>query len=442
MSRIAIIGKNSIEYVKILIDIWNNGHCAVLIDWRTPIQTICAMLHEAEVKICYVERSIIKCNENDLYSKVEVIEYDVNAKKAIITPQYIYDAYSPNYSQNEAVIIYSSGTTGNSKGVILSHFAITKNADAIQNYMHIQNSDRFCFVKSLSHSSTLVGELLVALKTRTFSVIFPEIVSINYFFDIIQKYEITIMCVNPTLLSLYANEYRFKKNFSLSLRTIYVSGSVIDKNSLKKAKEIFKGTDIFNVYGLTEAGPRVAAQRKYCCNGTSVGKPIEGVTIIIVDNDGNIIANGEKGNVYVKTPCRFTKYVTSKLERISKLDGWINTGDVGFIDNNNELFIIGRSDTCIIHQSHNIYPESVESVLMETNYFSDCKVEGDDLHLLCYYTTIDNKELLENDFREIVHQCKSKLAPYEIPTQFEHIEYLDRNYNGKLIRKNSVRDTT
>ena len=84
---------------------------------------------------------------------------------------------------------------------------------------------------------------------------------------------------------------------------------------------------------------------------------------------------------------------------------------------------------------------TVESVLMGTNCFTDCKVEGDDLLLLCYYTTTDNKELSENELREIVQQCKVKLAPYEIPTKFEHIKYLDRNFNGKLIRRIANQDT-
>jgi len=435
MSRVGLIGDNSIEYICTLIDIWNNGDCAVLIDWRIPNQTAIEMMREASVEKCYIERKFFKNFEDSANKDISLIPYvnDANAEKLL--PKSVYSNFHENYSSNEAVVIYSSGTTGKSKGVILSHYAISKNADAIQNYMQAGKGDVFCIVKSLFHSSTLIGELLVALKEDVPLVIIPEMASITYLFNAIPKYKVSIMCVNPTLLAIYSREYKTRRITLPTLRKIYVSGSVLNENSLQTARSIFDNVEIFNVYGLTEAGPRVSAQRKDCCHGASVGKPINGVSVKVVNENGVENNVGEKGYIYVKTPCRFMKYVTSNNEQNPIVNDWLNTGDVGFIDNNRELVVVGRNDTSIIHRSHKIYPEEVESILMETNHFIECLIEGDDSKLICYYVSTKKKPLQFEELRAIVRQSSEKLAPYEIPHEFICVEKLHRNSIGKLIRK-------
>lgn len=160
MSRVALIGENSVEYVNSLIDIWNNGDCAVLLDWRIPFQTAVEMMREADVSKCYIEEGLLEKSNIQLPDCIEFIEF----KKRITTtmlPQEVYDKYRNNYKTNEAVVIYSSGTTGKSKGIILSHYAINTNADAIIDYMQPNDNDCIYIAKTLSHSSTLFHKLLL-----------------------------------------------------------------------------------------------------------------------------------------------------------------------------------------------------------------------------------------------------------------------------------------
>lgn len=430
MSRVALIGENSIGYISTLIDIWNNGDCAVLLDWRIPFATSLDMMIEASAQTCFIEQSLFDKVDVEIPNSINFITYDKQNNAAEQLPKFIYDKFKENYSHAEAVVIYSSGTTGKSKGIILSHFAINTNADAIIDYMRPTAEDCIYIAKTLSHSSTLTGELLVALKTKMSLVIAPTIVPPRYTLNNIAKYNVTIVCLNPTLLSMLSNQYE-RKNYELpSLKTIYVSGSILSDKIYDKAHATFPNTPIYNVYGLSEVGPRVTAQRAECCKGNSVGKPIKGVEVTIVNEQGNCVVDGEYGIVHVKTHSMFNGYIIGHPKHVSLCEGWHNTGDVGYIDINGELHIINRVDDVIIIDSHKVYPSEVERRILEQNDVKECavaKVEHNGNELIgCLYVS---REDLNNVIRE---KLKAKLLTYEIPRVFVKCDALPRTKNGKV----------
>lgn len=429
MSRVALIGENSIGYVNTLIDIWNNGDCAVLLDWRIPFPTLIRMMSEADVHVCFMEKSLFDKIEYPVDS-VDFISFEKENSSAELLSKTIYEKFKDNYSKDEAVVIYSSGTTGKSKGIILSHFAINTNADAIIDYMELCENDCIYIAKTLSHSSTLTGELLVALKTHIPVVIAPTIVPPRYIFNNINRFNVTIICLNPTLLSMFVDEYKRSQYELSSLKTIYVSGSVLNGKVYDKAHTSLPNVAIYNVYGLSEAGPRVSAQRLECCKSNSVGKAIAGVEIKIVDEQGKFVPDGECGVVCVKTPSIFNGYIVGnqKLSRI--LDNYYNTGDVGYIDKYGELHIINRLDDVIIIDSHKVYPNEVEHKIIEQTDIEECavaKVYFNDNEIIgCLY--VGEKEN-EQDIKE---KLKTKLLMYEIPRIFLKSKSLPKTKNGKI----------
>lgn len=430
MSRVALIGENSVEYVNILIDIWNNGDCAVLIDWRIPFRTAVELMSDANINKCYIDQGLLKKTETLIPKNIEFIEFEKTSAAVSWLPQETYDRFTENYSSDEAVVIYSSGTTGKSKGIILSHFAINTNADAIIDYMQPCVEDRIYLAKTLSHSSTLTGELLVALKTRMQLLIPPTVVPPRYALKKIAENRITIVCLNPTLLNLYADEYKRGEYNLAALKVIYVSGSILSDSVYNYAHSVFSGINIYNIYGLSEAGPRVSAQKKDCCKSNSVGKAIKGVEIVIVDETGSIIEPGKRGIIHVNSPSRFHGYIQGEIKHKSLYQEWLNTGDIGYFDEFEELHIVSRIDDMIIIGGHKIYPSEVEKQIQRMSYIRECIVtlihfRGEDI-LCCLYVS-------ENKIREdIKNILSSVLMKYEIPKMFVKTDIIPRTQNGKV----------
>lgn len=429
MSRVALIGENSIEYISLLLDIWNSGDCAALLDWKIPIDTAVEMMSEANIQVCYIERKFFdKISSN--YSDIKFIVYDKQKNQTECLTKEIANKYFVRDDSSEAVIIYSSGTTGKSKGIILSHHAINSNADAIIDYMDITKDDCMYIAKPFSHSSTLTGELLVALKCGIKLVVAPTIVPPRYILNKIHEYNVTIICLNPMLLSMCAKEYGKGKYSLSSLKTIYVSGSILNDKEYNLAHKAFEKINIYNVYGLSEAGPRVSAQCAGYNKTNSVGKPIKGVQIILLDDNGNRVGINEYGIIHIKTPSLFNGYVTGKEKNRSLLDGWFNTGDIGFFDDNNELHILGRTDDVVIINSHKIYPTDVEKLILKCVDVNECIVcKSSDEQLVCLY--VSQNELKTADVKSLY----SVLMAYEIPNKYIKVDSLPRTFNGKIIRK-------
>lgn len=432
MSRVALIGENSIEYVSTLLDIWNSGDCAVLIDWRIPLQTAIEMMKEAEVHTCYIEKRFFDKVSDALSQSITFIPFERKSTSAGYLPESIYDKFKPNYSKNEAVVLYSSGTTGKSKGIILSHFAINTNADAIIDYMKPNAKDCIYVAKTLSHSSTLTGELLVSLKPHTKLVIAPTIVPPRYILGNISKFNVTIICLNPSLLLLLADEIQCGSYDISSLKAIYVSGSILNDKIYVKAHNAFTEMPIYNVYGLSEAGPRVTAQRDGCCSSNSVGKPIQDVEIAVVDENGTPVSDGEHGFVHVNTPSRFSGYISGQAKHKLLYKDWLNTGDVGYIDDNGELHITDRIDDVIILDAHKIYPGEIEKAILDSTEFSECsvvKVEYKNNEFIgCLYV---GDIITEQDIRD---KLKNILPIYEIPRRFIRCDAIPRTLNEKISK--------
>lgn len=427
MNRIGLIGENSIEYIDKLLDIWNAGDCAVLIDWRIPFQTAVEMMNEANVSVCYLEDT--KYDIKALSSKINFITYKRKSNSAELLPFEIYDKFENSYSRSEAIILYSSGTTGKAKGIILSHYAINTNADAIIDYMKPTKNDCIYIAKVLSHSSTLTGELLVALKTRIKLVIAPTIVPPRFVFRNIGKLGVSIICLNPTLLQKYADEYDSVKYPLPTLKTIYISGSILNDKIYTTAHSIFKNIAIYNVYGLSEAGPRVAAQKSEHCKSNSVGVPITGIEIMIVSDDGKPVEKGEKGVIHVNTPSRFDRYVIGNEKMKSFYRDWLNTGDIGYIDKNDELHIVGRYDDLIIIDSYKIYPNHIEQIALNLGAIKECVVFFSEVFgLTCVYT----KKVKENIKSNLMYLLKDNLAYYETPNKYICVDYIPKTPNGKI----------
>lgn len=436
MSQIALIGENSLEYISILIDIWNNDDCAVLIDSKTPIDTILEILLSANISKCFIDKTLYNKTLFDDNLGINFVFFE-STKGVVELPAYIYEKFIPNDGNTDAVVIFSSGTTGKSKGIILTHKAINFNSNAILNYMAPGDRDCIYIVKPLSHSSTLIGELLVGLKSKTRIIISQTIVPPRTIFENIGKYSVTIICVNPRLLKIYADEFNFRKYNISSLHTIYVSGDILNFEIYGYAKRTFCKVSIQNVYGMTEAGPRITAQTERFPGDISAGKPLKGIEIAIVNESGVKSDIDELGIIHINSPSLFKGYLSGEAKSLSLYNNWFNTGDIGYIDYIGNLHIIGRKDDMIIIDAHKIYPTDIEEYIKQHFILDECIVvkasnKGYDF-LACFYT---GEYIPDKSF---INALSTKFLPYEIPRLFFNSKNVPMTITGKISR-NNIRD--
>lgn len=429
-SRIGIIGENSIEFIEILLDIWKNQNIACVFDWRIPLSEIEFRIKEADIKLCYIQKNIL----NKSISVCEYKEYEVKDSSFSFVPQYIYDNFTNNYSKSEAIILYSSGTTGVAKGIKLSHYAINKNADMIHECLNSKKDECVFLAKPMSHSSGLVTGLIHSLKYKVQLVVCNPTQSPTKNLYNIFNSNATTLLINPSLLKLFVlAQKKLNLNFH-KLRIIRVSGSAITTELVNEAKACFgESIKILNGYGLTETGPAITMQNmEENSNGyVSVGKQLNGVELKI-----DIIEN-DIGKILVKTPCLFIGYVSIGEDFEFQNGEWYNTGDIGRIDKEGNLFILGRQDNMFTVGGLNVYPEDIEKKLQEKiPQIEECVMISNKNDLfgnkITLYYSSSYKCDLNNKIREF---CSDNLASYERPINIIKINSLPRNSNCKISRK-------
>ena len=433
--RIALIGSKTVEYLEKLLEIWHECNCACLFDNTIPPETLKDMLKEAKVERCYIEEGMYAGFAE--FKDIELIFYSSNKKSIQKVPRELIESFSPSYSKEDAVVIYSSGTTGKSKGIVLSFWGINTNADYISAQYAPDEIHTILVARNLFHSSTLVCDLLVALK-RKWEIVLSNFVSPKELFSAIYNYNISVLCLNPSILRIY-NRYlignSLKDDF---VSRIYSSGDGMDVETYNQTRECFLKARIFNCYGLSECGPRVTSSfREIRHNGyLSVGKPLGDADIVIVGESNEKLDAYEIGEILVKTPCIFSYYISSAVQVVGDENTWFHTKDLGFLDNEENLYIVGRKDDMIIIDAHKIYPKSVEDVIRKLEGILDCFVFAVSLdsrkELVCVYEAEAN--ILKQD---LLSHCRSKLLHYEVPQRFIKHKVI-RNSNGKIDRKGNL----
>ncbi|MBR5041353.1 MAG: acyl--CoA ligase [Clostridiales bacterium] len=446
MRNVAIIAENSVDYVRVFTENLEREDTTVLIDWRLPDIKIVEIVKELKVEKLFCDPQVSARLNNRGLNGISITLLKKDEGISPIPDDIIkkWESLGLNYSENTAVILFSSGTTGAAKGVKLSYRAINNNSDSIIDYIDRDNVESILVSKTFSHSSTIVGEIIVALKLGLSIHIAPSITQPKTILDYIAFKKIDMYCINPSMLYLLLLTMKKSETVVNELHYLYVSGSRCSKDLLQKASSLFPQAHIHNVYGATEVGPRITAQRSKYDTVGSVGTPIKNVEVEVVSESGMLCENGDIGIVHVKTNSLMTGYSNCSEPRVSLYEGWYNTGDLGYKNKNGELFLVGRFDNMIISAGHNVFPETVEEVVEMIDSVNECMVYGnpDSMYgekIVCLYSLRD-KSLCELSKEKMRAFCKNYLAPYEIPHDFICVESIEKTTGGKKKRKQSVNE--
>lgn len=339
-------------------------------------------------------------------------------------------------SDDLAVILYTSGTTGVPKGVALSHDNLESNARAAAALHELEREDWAVSVLPLSHSYGLTvmnaGHILGsrAALLRWFN---PEEV-----LRTIQQFRAVSMSAVPTML-LYLLNFPDAERFDTGSMRVWGSGAAPLPAEIVEPFERKFGGRILEGYGLTEASPVVSAHR---LSGPrkigSVGQAIPGVEVSIQDDGDRPLPVGEVGEVCVRGRNVMVGYYRNPEETARTVRaGWLHTGDMGRLDEDGFLFIVERKKDLIIRGGFNIYPREVEETLYGHPKIAEAAVVGmkDPLmgeDVLAFVVLRSGEQATE---AEIAAFCESRLARFKCPKQVRFLDALPKSPIGKILRK-------
>ena len=341
--------------------------------------------------------------------------------------------------EHTAALLYSSGTTGKPKGIMLTHGNIGSNALALKEAWNFTQEDCLLHALPIYH----VHGLFVALGCVFLSgsrVLWMNAFDADEVLKILPK--CSVMMGVPTYYTRLLSNPKLNNDTTANIR-VFISGSA---PLLEDTFNEFRSkTDhyILERYGMTETNiicsNPIAGKRK---PGT-VGLPLEGQSLRIVDDSLNNLDKDEIGNIQVKGPNVFNGYwnLPEKTKEDFSSDNFFNTGDKGFIDQDGYLTIVGRSKDMIISGGLNVYPKEIESLIDDIEGVGESAVIGlkdDDLgeKVVAMVVRQDKSEITEE---ELITTLKQDIAGFKVPKQVIFIDELPRNAMGK-VQKNVLRD--
>ncbi|MEE2821427.1 MAG: AMP-binding protein [Acidobacteriota bacterium] len=411
--RVALLSHNSTEWVLSYLATVTSGLVAVPIDKDLTAQEICHVLRfsKSSVVICseeYIEplrekrrdipsvSRIVSMGEERTGADLSFLEFRGIGSDLLHTGQDPFQ-YSAITGKDLAALIFTSGTTGNSKGVMLNHKNLVANIMATSQYVSIGNGVLLS-VLPLHHTYECMAGFLVALYQGC-TIFHAE--SLRRIPENLRETQPTAMIGVPLLFeSLYKkiesgikkkgsmkfrmakiiatfSEYFFRQNLRRvlfkpihdqlggRLELVISGGAAGNPQTAQAFREL--GINFLQGYGLTEASPIVAVNRVDYLKDNSVGLPLQGLDIKIVKNE-----------ILVRGPSVMTGYYLNKeATEESLVDGWLHTGDLGYIDEDGFLYISGRKKSVIVTSNgKNVYPEEVEAVLNQSPYILESLVWG------------------------------------------------------------------
>ncbi|XP_063700488.1 probable 4-coumarate--CoA ligase 1 [Culicoides brevitarsis] len=271
-------------------------------------------------------------------------------------------AFIKDTSKHIALIMCSSGTTGLSKGVCLSHAQVVSQSFRSLPMKASDTTFTFSSIYWITGmitmlSSTIEGAIRI-ISTQNFS---PE-----YYFKLIEKYKVTHSFITPSMIAGMLQSKATSRVDLSSLKTCYVGGSYVLED-LRASFEKYLGKDgkVIPGYGMTELGGVITFN--LTGKPESVGVPLNETEVKIISDDGILLGPEEKGEICLKSPYMFLGYYNNEeaLKDVFDSDGWIRTGDLGYFDAEGYLFLSGRKKELIKYKNYQISPETLETLIHE-----------------------------------------------------------------------------
>jgi long-chain acyl-CoA synthetase len=339
-----------------------------------------------------------------------------------------------------ACIVYTSGTTGKPKGAMLSFRNLFSNSIAGEIAFKVTQKDRFIVFLPMFHSFTLSIMVLLPIYTNSSLVIVKSVFPFQNVMKQTLLKRVTIFLGVPTLYnSLIKAKIPWYFMLFNKIR-VFISGSApLSEQVLNEFGKKFKKATLTEGYGLSECSPAVAVNRLDWQKPLSVGLPLPGYLVKIVNEEMVELPIGEVGEIIVKGDCVMQGYLNrpdATDETI--INGWLRTGDLGKIDEDGFIYIVDRKKDLIISKGINIYPREIEEVIYKYNGVDSVAVIGikdnatNDEEVMAFVQPKEDAKLKEIELKQYL---KLHLANFKIPKHIYFVEELPKNATVKVLKR-------
>lgn len=435
-ARIAFLVTPDFEYVQLQWGIWRAGGIAVPLCTKHPLPNIQYVLNDTEAEVViYTEEY-----EKLLRPLFEREKHQFIAFESLIAQS--GDLPDVNMARR-AMILYTSGTTGNPKGVVSTHQNIEYQITSLTTSWEWQQDDHILNVLPMHHVHGIVNVTLCALWSGACCEFLPKFDS-QAVFDVFCKKEVNLFMAVPTIYfkliaywnKLLKDEQKAVSNALKDFRLMVSGSAALPTSVLEKWREI-SGHTLLERYGMTEMGMAISNPYRGERKPGHIGQPLANVTIRIANEANEPMPNGTSGEIQVKGPNIFKEY-WQKPEATQKTfteDGWFKTGDIAVFENS-AYRILGRNSVDIIKSGgYKISALEIEEVLRSHPDIKECGIVGipdDEWGEIIGASLIIAKDSIDLD--ALKKWLKERLPRYQLPRKYIIQDNLPRNVMGKVTK--------
>jgi acyl-CoA synthetase (AMP-forming)/AMP-acid ligase II len=443
-SKVAVILSNGLNAAVAILAVMSTGGVAVPVNPRLTEQEIAGLLAHSKAQLVITDqhnngtlpRVVREAGER----RVEGVEND--------NPYHLFLLAAPNTEgrptagylpgwKNPALILYTSGTTGHPKGVVLTHGNLLSNAGYVITAHHLTTTDAALCVLPLFHINGFVITLLSPLLSGG-GVVMPRRFSAEHFWQYVSDYWVTWFSAVPTILSKLLSHPNPAEIDTSGLRFARSASAPLPVAVLAEFEQRF-AIPVIETYGISEAGCQVCANPlpPLPHKPGSAGRPV-GNKLKVLDSHGIPLPEGQVGEVVISGENVFSGYLdNAAADREALRDGWFHTGDLGFLDEDGYLFLTGRKKELINRAGEKITPREVEEVLHRLPEVETVGVVGVPHQVygeeIVAFITLRQDQKLEAE--EVRQFCREHLAGFKVPREIFFIEELPKGPSGKVQRR-------